>query len=338
LYERHVPPAFIEALCREIAAFEADDVQVESIFFGGGTPSLIHPDSLATVLDALRTRFVFSEPELTLEANPDDVTSELVDTWQNLGVNRISLGVQSFDDTALEYLGRRHDAAGARAACDIIAARFENWSLDLMFGAHPVSSWEGSLRTSLSFQPAHLSAYGLTYEPGTPFGKRSDEAIDDETYLAIYRQTLAMLDGYTRYEVSNFARSGYACRHNLRYWRNEAYAGFGPAAYSYIGAVRSRNEVKLEDYLNEPGAKCEALPLSDREQRVETLIQHFRLESGLNSEAYRARFGQDPAEDYGPELQDLVTRGLLSDEDGILRPTERGFELNNEIGLALVDA
>lgn len=332
-----VPSVFLDALCAEIASFERD-AEVDGVFFGGGTPSLIAPDDFANVMNALRARFRLTpDAEITLEANPDDVAPELIDAWLACGVNRISLGVQSFHDDTLRYLGRRHDAAGARRACTLIAGRLANWNMDLIFGAPPLEAWRASLETCRDFSPAHVSAYGLTYEAGTPFGKRANEAIDDETYLALFHEVDAVLGEFERYEVSNLARPGYQCALNLRYWHNEEYAGFGPAAYSYLHGVRSRNCVKTEDYLAAPGSKQESLALSEREVRVETAIQHFRLKHGLEKAYYETRFGVPLEADFGPVIRTLIQRGLLTDDGMCVRPTAKGFELNNEIGLALVE-
>ncbi|MBX7257685.1 MAG: radical SAM family heme chaperone HemW [Candidatus Hydrogenedentes bacterium] len=331
-----VPPAFLNALCSEIDAFDGAS-EVDGVFFGGGTPSLIAVDDFARVMDALRARFSLTpDAEVTLEANPDDVTPELMNAWTASGVNRISMGVQSFNDEALRYLGRRHDADGARRACGLVAERLPNWNMDLIFGVPPLEEWRATLETCRSFQPAHVSAYGLTYEAGTPFGKRANEAIDDETYLNQFHEVDAVLDEYERYEVSNLARPGFQCALNLRYWHNEEYAGFGPAAYSYLSGVRSRNCVKTDEYIAAPGSKQESIRLSEREVRVETLIQHFRLKRGLEKAYYEARFGASLDSDFGPVLQGLVARGLLLEAEGFIRPTPKGFELNNEIGLALV--
>jgi oxygen-independent coproporphyrinogen-3 oxidase len=333
--EGSVPEPFIDALCREIAAYEGPD-EAGSIFFGGGTPSLLAPASLERVLEALGRRFRLREPEITLEANPDDLSPALADAWKALGVNRVSLGVQSFDDEALRYLGRRHDAERARRACEWVAERFANWSMDLIFGAHPAGSFEATLQAAADFAPPHVSAYGLTYEANTPFGKRSDEAVDEDTYLNLFWLAEERLKGLQRYEISNFARPGYECRHNLVYWHNEEYAGFGPAAYAFIGGVRARNVVALHEYLEQPGAKAEAITLSDEEIRLETVIQHLRLRDGLDRAYYRARFGRDLDDDFGAVLAELAGRGLVADDGNTLRPTRHGFELNNEIGLALV--
>lgn len=330
-----VPDAFVDAVCSEITAYDGPR-DAGSIFFGGGTPSLLSTEQLGRILSLLDKHFVLHSPELTLEANPDDLSPELLRWWRGLGVNRVSLGVQSFDEQCLRKLGRRHNAARAVAACEMIAAEFDNWNLDLIFGAPPIDTWETTLAQALALAPPHIATYGLTYEPGTPFERRAHEAIDDETSLRLYQQAEAALGDYEHYEVSNFARPGCESTHNLRYWHNEAYAGFGTGAYSYIDGVRARNHSGLDDYLRAPGKKEESLRLSDREIKVETLIQHFRLRTGLPRARYSARFGVQPEADFGPALATLLARGLLTDDGNTLCPTSEGYYLNNEIGLALV--
>lgn len=331
-----VPAEFIRALQTEIASFDGPRA-ADSVFFGGGTPSLIAPRDLETVLNAVRKHFALTpDCELTLEANPDDITENLVRAWIDLGVNRVSLGVQSFNEDALRYLGRRHDADGARRACEIVGSHFANWNLDLIFGVPPYDAWAATLEETARINSPHVSAYGLTYEAGTPFGKRADEAIDEDLYLEQYTETQTLLHHVERYEVSNYSKPGHESVHNLHYWRNEEYAGFGPGAYAFVNGVRARNHVKLEDYLQIPGEKTEALALSDEEVRIETIIQHLRLREGISRSAYAQRFDRALDEDFGDALCALHDRGLLDGDDDIIKPTARGFELNNEIGLALV--
>ena len=330
-----VPSVFTDALVDEIAAYNGP-VDAQSVFLGGGTPSLLTGDALARILKALRRRFRFEQPEISIEANPDDVTPVLADAWRDLGINRVSLGVQSFDDAVLRYLGRRHDAATAHRACDTVAARFDNWGLDLIFGAPPTLAWDDTLTAALGHGPSHISAYGLTYEPATPFAQRATDAVDDAAWLELYRRADERLATYDHYEISNFALPEHRCVHNLIYWRNEAYAGFGPGAYSFHGAVRSRNTSDLAPYLDDPLAKDEAITLAPSEVRLETVIQHLRLRDGLPKPYYAQRFGQDVHDDFGEALDVLEQRGLIEDNAQSVRPTPAGFELNNEIGLALV--
>lgn len=330
-----VPRQFIDALVHEITAFTGAS-EVGSVFFGGGTPSLLDPGSLGRILDTLRQRFVLHDAEITIEANPDDVTPSLVAVWKGLGINRVSLGVQSFDDRVLRYLGRRHDAAAAQRACERVAAEFDNWGMDLIFGAPPLDAWDDTLVNCVARRPRHVSAYGLTYDEGTPFGLRRHEAVNDETWLVLYRRASERLAGLDHYEISNYAVAGYECRHNLVYWRNEEYAGFGPGAYSFLEGVRSRNHTGIDAYLEAPGEKAESVHLTDREIRVETVIQRLRLKSGLGKADYTQRFGRSVRDDFGRAFDGLLARGLLHEDDESIYPTGKGFELNNEIGLALV--
>jgi len=330
-----VPREFVQALCNEIASYDGPQ-NADSVFIGGGTPSLLEPGDLARILQSIQNRFGSNIPEITIEANPDDITSELVADWKEAGINRVSLGVQSFDDRVLEYLGRRHGADGARRACDAVAERFENWSLDLIFGARPLDAWTATLDECQRLAPPHFSAYGLTFESNTPFGSRANEAIDDETFLKLCDEIKNRLATYRRYEISNYATPGYESQHNLHYWHNDEYAGFGPGAYSYVNGTRARNDSNLDRYLTKPGEKREAFALSEEEQRVETIIQYLRLDTGLPRRDYEARFGAPPEAHFGETIAALIKRGLIIAEGDSLRPTNKGFDLNNEIGLALV--
>ncbi len=340
--EETVPDAFIRALKHQIV-YSSTDFRIKSIYFGGGTPSLLTPDQIFAILETIRSQWsiqedLFRDIEITLEANPDDVNSSLARSWRQLGINRVSLGVQSFSDEVLRYLGRRHDAKAATRACLAIAEVFCNWNIDLIYGAHPIEHWNDSLIRCKEFQPSHVSTYSLTYEETTPFASRKHEAVDDEMSLSLYRNAQAILGReFFQYEISNFAKEGFQAQHNLIYWRNEEYLGFGPGAYSFIGAVRSRNATLLPTYLDAPSAVEEAIKLSDREIKLETLIQHFRLAKGISKAYYTKRFSSDITQDFGRKLQNLLERGLLVDVGDSIRPTQKGFELNNEIGLTLVD-
>ncbi len=331
------PEEFADALCREIAEY-VGPTSARSIFFGGGTPSLLSEKAFARIFEALGSQFQIAEGEITIEVNPDDVTPERARFWHELGVNRLSLGVQSFDNEVLKFLGRCHDADTARRACGLVGEHFDNWGIDLIFGAKPPEAWDASIAECLRFAPPHISAYGLTYEERTPFWKQRHQAISEDIALEQYRHAMNALRaaGYTHYEVSNFARPGFESAHNLIYWHNEEYAAFGPGAVSYLGGVRARNLSNISAYLTQPGAKEETLILLPREVKVETLIQHFRTRAGITRAAYRARFGCAIEDDFGDTMHTLAARGLIADDGERLSPTQLGYELNNEIGLALV--
>jgi oxygen-independent coproporphyrinogen III oxidase len=331
-----VPPDFVQALCTEINHYSGA-CEVTSVFFGGGTPSLLSPGDLDRIFNALTDRFTFLNPEITLEANPDDVSFALVKQWHQQGINRISLGVQSFDNATLHYLGRRHDAVKGLQAAHQIAEVLDNWNLDLIFGTPGTAAWMTTMQEAVRLNPPHIAAYSLTYEPETPFGKRMDEALDDDTLLRLYKEAESVLVAYDHYEISNFARPGFQCRHNLIYWHNDEYVGFGPGAYSFIEGSRMRNATELKDYLMRPGWKTQVEPLSRREQQVETLIQHFRLRKGISETYYQKRFGESWDDRFGATFERLFKRRLLRRVGRRLAPTRKGFYLNNEIGLALVD-
>jgi oxygen-independent coproporphyrinogen-3 oxidase len=331
-----VPEEFVDALLREIRAYNGPR-EARSVFFGGGTPSRLTGRQLARINDALREAFDFVPgSEWSLEANPDDISPDALTAMAEAGINRLSLGVQSFDDRVLRYLGRRHDAASALRAGEEIARHFDNWSLDLMFGAPPLEAWPDTLRTAVSLRAPHMSAYGLTYEEGTPFAKRARDATPDDVMLRMYQQLEEALGEYDHYEISNFAMPGRQAQHNLVYWHNLPYAGFGTGAYSYIGGIRARNATSLEVYLRTPGQKEEALHIAPHEEKLETLIQHLRLREGLPRARYAARFGEDVEAAFGPALERCASRGLVTISPEWIRPTAEGFYLNNEIGLELV--
>ena len=331
-----VPLEFVNALCGEIRSYSGPK-DIASIFVGGGTPSLLTSSDLEKIFDALLSVFNFHVPEITLEANPDDINSALVREWRVLGINRVSLGVQSLDTSTLRYLGRRHNDSKALKAIEIVAAEFDNWSMDLIFGAPPMAAWRSTLEKVVQIQPPHISAYSLTYEPSTPFGSRMEEAFDEEQMLFSFRESEKFFSAYDHYEISNFARPGFQCRHNLLYWHNDEYAGFGPGAFSYIGGRRMCNTPDLALYIKEQGANLQTEVLCVREQKIETLIQHFRLREGIAEAYYKKRFGESIDYVFEGPLNALQKRGLIRRLEGYICPTDQGFYLNNEIGLALVD-
>lgn len=332
-----VPDEFVSALCTEFQYYEGPK-NVSSIFFGGGTPSLLSAVGMEHIFNHLGQCFNLYESEVTIEVNPDDVTKEQLAVWKGVGVNRLSLGVQSFDDRVLKFLGRNHESTKAHQACALIAQEYDNWSLDLIFGVKPADTWETSVRTALDYAPQHISAYGLTYEENTPFWQQRHQALDDDVALEQYRQTHDWLEAYNHYEVSNFALPGFESSHNQVYWRNEQYAGFGPGAVSYLDDVRITNPRSIHGYLKSPGADRVEEKVSEADIKLETLIQHFRMQGGINESYYHGRFGCRLEDDFGPALSALVARGLIehSEADRCYHPTLQGFELNNEIGLALI--
>ena len=243
---------FVEALDRELALrsdYEAGPV--DTIYLGGGTPSRLGAEGLSRVLGVVRSRFpAAAGAEVTIEANPDDVTPDDAAQWSEAGINRVSLGVQSFDDDVLKWMHRTHDAARAVAAVSSLRqAGFDDWSLDLIFALPPEvkRSWSDDLRQAIDLGPAHISCYGLTIEPHTPLVRWRERGqvheADEERYEAEFLEADRQLTGagYDHYEVSNFARAGRQARHNSAYWRRVPYIGVGPSAHSFDGTTRRWN-------------------------------------------------------------------------------------------------
>ena len=254
---REVPSAaYVDAVLREWSLWQSDPVwelsaEVKTIYFGGGTPSRIAPDAIARILEAISAeRGVSAEAEITLEANPDDVTAAAASAWRAAGVNRVSLGVQSFDGSVLRWMHRTHTAEQVPQAVNALrAAGVEDLSLDLIFGLPAAlnRSWTGDLERAFELEPEHLSLYGLTVEAHTPLGHWAERGevtpVDEDRYAAEFLQAhTALCDrGYEHYEVSNAARPGHRARHNSAYWRRAPFIGLGPSAHSGFGNERRWN-------------------------------------------------------------------------------------------------
>src|SRR5881398_1949714 len=292
---------------------ETEDFGLETIYFGGGTPSLLPPDALATLLtsllDAFRVTSSRDAVEVTLEANPEDVTQDAATSWRRAGVNRISLGAQSFDDRVLQWMHRSHDAARIGAAVRTLrGAGIDNISLDLIFAlpAELERDWARDLEQALALRPDHLSLYGLTVEERTPLARWISRGAaappDDDRYADEYLLAHSRLAacGYRFYEVSNAARDGRRSRHNSAYWSGRAYGGLGPAAHSFDGAMRRWNLAAWEAYSRavaagrSPVASQEVL--TDEQRELERVYLALRTDAGLPVAALRS-------EEHTSELQ-----------------------------------
>ncbi len=341
---------FLAALGSEIdLAGEADwagAVTVGTVFFGGGTPSLLQPDELAEILGRLRKRFALAPAvEVTVECNPESVNREKLDGYRLAGVNRISLGVQTLDDTLLPRLGRLHSASEAHQAFEAArAAGIENINVDLMYGLPGLDlpNWEAALSGVFAWSPEHLSAYCLTLDEGSRWasegvgGLPTEAAITDQYWLLVRMAREASLE---HYEISNFCRPGFRSRHNQVYWRAEEYLGLGPGASGFLGDVRYTNVKPVERYcaMLEAGA----LPLGQwerltlRQRRGERLILGLRLAEGIPEAWLDARLAEGP-----PRLAALLNtwegRGLLSVRGGRVSLGEAGFLLSDSLFVELL--
>lgn len=347
--------ANFEALFADYAAAliqemdQAGPAKVETIYIGGGTPTVLPLVYLEQILAGTRTAFdVDAEAEISIEANPGTVDASLLAGLRRLGFNRLSLGMQSFDDGELRLLGRIHTAAeGIEAFHAIRRAGFDNVGLDLIYGLPDQSqaSWRASLERALTLGPEHLSLYALSVEEGTPLAERIAQgkvpAPDPDLAAEMYElsQETLVAAGYIHYEISNWARrSVFRCRHNLIYWRNQFYLGIGAGAHSWAGGRRWANASPPAEYTarvlrgESPIAAEERIP-PDLEIS-ETMIMGLRLvDEGVGFERFRERFGMDVRDRFAPELSTLEAAGLVEVNDQRIRLSPRGRLLGNQVFL-----
>jgi oxygen-independent coproporphyrinogen-3 oxidase len=350
-YDGPLAARYVEAVAKEIAAFQLPEIApVDTVYFGGGTPSLLAPAQVAKILDAVKARFtVAPDAEITMEMNPGGLSVETLRGYRALGVNRASFGAQTFDDAELKRLGRRHTAQDVRdTIAHLRAAGFANVSFDLIAGlpAQTVPAWERNLAEALKLQPEHLSLYLLEIHPNTPLADqirrgaqpRPDDDLAAEMYELLLDKTAA---GYGHYEISNFARPGCESRHNSKYWLRAPVYGFGCAAHSHDGdARRWANERDAKRYVelieNTGDAIIERTALSDAETQAEALFLGLRLMRGVDVRAHAARYGVNLRAAYAADLARLQEAGLIEFEDNLLRLTRRGVLLSNEVFAAFV--
>ena len=324
-------------------------VEATTLYFGGGTPSLLAPQLISNLIDAAARLFsLTSEAEIALEANPGTVTGEKLAGYGLAGVNRLSLGVQSFDDRMLALLGRIHTAQQAREAVTLAReSGFSNLGIDLIHSlpGQSVKEWEGVLRQAAALQPDHVSAYGLSVEEGTPFHalmERGEVMLpDQETAAEMICATMDLLasHGYEQYEIANFAKPGRRSRHNQVYWRRGSYLGFGAAAHSFLREPefgrRWHNPVDLSDYfsrvtLGELPAQDEMM-LSRREAMEETLFLGLRLLEGVSTEAFEREFSEPISGVFPGVIEKYLSNGLLAESNGNVCLTRKGLLLANQV-------
>lgn len=364
-------PDYVTALIEEIrwlSRAAEDKLAVHTIFFGGGTPSLLSIAEIERVLSALRSAFaVQEEAEITLEANPGTLSAGYLIALRRLGVNRLSLGVQSAHPGELRLLERQHDYSDVtRAVSWARRAGFDNLNLDLIFGLpeQPLSIWQRTLDLTLGLAPEHFSLYALSLEHGTPFGAWARRGLlstpDPDAAADMYEWASEKLEmhGYTQYEISNWARRDadgnlLACRHNLQYWRNLPYLGLGAGAHGYANGMRTVNVLSPAAYIERlhaaytPASQVveQNLPVFprtpatqtiqpiDRAAEIgETMMMGLRLtQEGVSAEVFRQRFSQPLEELFGNQIQRLIHLGLLEWSDARLRLTRRGRLVGNRV-------
>ena len=326
------------------------DYEVTTIFFGGGTPSILKAGWIADILNAIHRNFkVRKDAEITIECNPGTLTFEKLSIYKSAGINRISVGLQSASDAELRELGRIHTYEDFLKSYDLIRKKgFSNINIDLMAAlpGQTLKSYEQTLQRVLALKPEHISAYSLIIEEGTPFYEKyeADELLrekgekpqmlpSEETERLMYERTkeLLLAHGYERYEISNYARRGYACRHNIGYWRRENYLGFGLGSASLLENERFHNTTDLTDYLGGDYLAYEQEKLDKKSQMEEFMFLGLRMTDGISTECFRQTFGLTVELVYGPVLEQQIADQLLKKEDGRIFLTERGLDVSNYV-------
>jgi oxygen-independent coproporphyrinogen-3 oxidase len=333
---------YVNAVCDEIPGSSGEMIVADTIYFGGGTPSLLLPKQVERLLEVVYTNFdIEADVEITMEINPATVTAETLSAYRSLGINRASFGVQTFNDRDLKLLARGHDAADAVNTFKLLrAAGFNNVSFDLIAGlpSQSLDDWQRNLDAAVAMQPEHLSLYLLEIHEGTPLaeqvrsGRRPipDEDLAAEMYEIMVARLLAA--GYDQYEISNFAKRGFESRHNSKYWRLESVYGFGVSAHSFDGFQRYSNERGMAAYVKRIEEFATAEVTRERiDAASEFLFLGLRLTEGAHLAEYRKRFGVDVVEKYAGEIARLEDAGLIVIVDGRLRLTTKGMLFSNEV-------
>jgi oxygen-independent coproporphyrinogen-3 oxidase len=351
LFDEALKRHYVDALVQEISsAAQRPAAAADTIYFGGGTPSLLEPADVARIVDRCGSAFALSsEAEVTLEANPETVTTDRLAAFRAAGVNRLSFGVQSFRDEELGRLSRLHSASRARHAyAEARAAGFDNVSLDLMMWlpGQRVDQWLASVDAAIELAPEHLSLYLLEVYPNAPLKEemaraRWSQAPDDDA-AAMYMDAMARLDaaGFAQYEISNVAKPGRRSRHNLKYWTDGEWVGFGCGAHSTRGGRRWKNVAATQEYIDRLAGRqtpaVEVRHLSHDERLGDALFTGLRLSDGVDEAEIRRRYGVDVWARYGPELEPFVESGVLTRMDGRLRLTRQGMLVAHDVMLVFV--
>ncbi len=355
IYESSAAQRYADAIHKEILAWrEVEDAPpIDTIYFGGGTPSLLLPSQISAILESVYTRFqldVNQRVEITMEMNPGTVTRESLSEFRRLGINRASFGAQTFDDRELARLGRSHNSEQIRETFrNLRDAGFSNISLDLIAGLprQTLEGWKRNVEEALALQPEHLSFYLLEVHEGTPLADHIRRGLqpepDNELAAEMYKLMLelACADGYHHYEISNLCIPGFESRHNTKYWIGAPYYGFGCSAHSYDGRLRRwSNERDVARYTemveSDRSPIVERVQLTENEARGEALFLGLRMMRGVDLKLYELRFGYDIRESTVSDLDRFRDAGLIEYEGDIMRLTRAGALLSNEVFAAFV--
>lgn len=344
----HLMPEFVKAITVEMTFYKSAFPSFDTIYIGGGTPSLLSVEQIENILMSVQNNFnIDRQTEITLEINPGDVSLEYLHLLRELGINRLNIGIQSFDDHLLKFLGRRHTKREALNAFESARlAGFNNIGIDLIYGVsgQAIGSWMQTVKEALALSPEHFSCYQLSLEKKTPLYKQYQKdglhLPSENEALDFFMTTSRMLTdaGYIHYEVSNFTRNdSLKSRHNMKYWRHEPYLGLGPAAHSFIDHQRWWNKAAVKTYLQDilsgkkPVDKSEKL--SPEQLALEALFLGMRTKGGINLTHYKSSYGYDLLADKGQIIDDLIKNNLVQIKDGCLYPTLAGMAVADSLAL-----
>jgi oxygen-independent coproporphyrinogen-3 oxidase len=344
---------YIDALCAEArrASPALKNISIDTVYLGGGTPTLFPPEDIFKVLQTCHESFhIAPDAEISIEANPATVDADSLAQLRNAGINRISIGAQSFSDALLGTLGRIHQSGDIHAAVRSAAgAGFDNINIDLIYGipGQTMDDWRDTLEKAISLPITHISAYALKIEPGTPFYARRQTGTlalpGEDAELAMQDAAIEALAaaGFDRYEISNYAKPGYACRHNLHYWRYDAYLALGSGACGRLGPVRYTGAEDITGYIGLVGAGLPAFSrreiLAPDTQVREAVMMGLRLTEGISYQDFSERFGVDLRERYGDAISRLCGQGLGVSDSAGFRLTKRGMDVQNQALLHFIE-
>ena len=333
---------YIEALLKEIRAAEhTEDYEIVSVFIGGGTPSALKAEAIASIMRTLQEQFFFCEDaEVTIEANPGTVDLEKLTIFRNVGINRLSLGLQSTDAEELKLLGRIHSYEEFLKSYEWAReAGFSNINIDLMFAipGQTGEAWRQHLYQVAELNPEHISAYSLIIEEGTPFAEQNLDLPDEDTEYQMYEDTAEILEryGYRQYEISNYAKQGYMCRHNAGYWQRREYLGFGLGASSLYRGMRFLNTRRMQEYLKEsrnPDQIRQDVTVLSRNERIEEfMFLGLRMTEGISEKKFEENFDVRLMDVYGDILQKYEETGFMEHIETKWRLTRKGIHVSNHI-------
>ncbi|QQC73433.1 oxygen-independent coproporphyrinogen III oxidase [Lactococcus garvieae] len=331
--------AYIDELLKEYDSYDISSLK--TLYIGGGTPSVLPADQLEKLLTHLTKKLDLEElEEFTVEANPSDLTDEVLAVLANSPVNRISLGVQSFDDKLLKKIGRTHAEAQVYSSIERLrAAGFENITIDLIYGLpnQTMEMVERDVQKFLELDLPHVALYSLILEDHTIFMNRQRRGRlrlpSDDRNADMYEYIIEMLTskGYSHYEVSNFGKIGYESKHNMTYWDNAEYYGIGAGASGYLDGIRYKNHGPVHHYLREENKRVNEEVLTRKQRIEEEMFLGLRKKNGVSIERFHKKFGQTLEEVYGTIIEELAFQKMLFEADGRIQMTEKGFELGNEV-------